>query len=32
MGAGRTSQTKSIKTKLSLQVCEQHFDLLATAA
>ena len=32
VGASRTSQTKSIKTKLSLQVCEQHFDLLATAA
>ena len=32
MGAGRTSQTKPLKTKLSLQMREQHFDLFATAA
>ena len=32
VGTGRTSETKPIKTKLSLEVCEQHLDLLATAA
>ena len=30
--AGRTSKTKSIKSKLAFEVCKEHLDLLAPSA
>jgi hypothetical protein len=31
-GAGRTSKTKPIKSKLAFEMCKEHLDLLAPSA